>query len=152
MSERLASWWEWLRVRAVRLRSWWARVGVRLPRVHAWAPAVLYMALIFGLSSLHVVSPVVSIFPFRDKGAHFTEYALLGLLCARACRLTWRRRPWPRMLALGAFLATAWGLSDELHQVFVPGRSADARDLLADALGAVTGALLYEALRRRRGR
>ena len=78
----------------------------------------------------------------QDKGVHFVEYLVLGLLCAHACLHTWPDRAAPRTIALGAFLAAAWGLSDELHQAFVPGRSADVYDFVADACGASVGALL----------
>jgi VanZ family protein len=65
-----------------------------------------------------------------DKGAHFLAYALLALL--------WR-------LGLGRFwgaflLASGYGVVDEWHQSFVPGREAFGWDLLADALGAAIGA------------
>lgn len=65
-----------------------------------------------------------------DKAAHFLAYALLALL--------WR-------LGLGGFwgaflLASGYGVVDEWHQSFIPGREAFGWDLLADALGAFFGA------------
>ena len=55
-----------------------------------------------------------------------------------------------RARALGSVLAavvisTLYGVSDEYHQMFVPGRTFDALDILADALGAVTGATAARA-------
>jgi len=47
-------------------------------------------------------------------------------------------------------LGSAYGLTDEIHQAFVPGRSADPRDWVADTAGAVLGALLAVAYLRRR--
>ncbi|KHG65471.1 VanZ [Thermus sp. 2.9] len=65
-----------------------------------------------------------------DKGAHFLAYALLGLLL----RLGLGRFSW-------AFLGAAfYGVVDEYHQSFVPGREAFGLDLVADALGAFFGA------------
>ena len=75
------------------------------------------------------------------------EYAVLGFLCAHAALRTWPDRAPLRTLALSAFLATAWGLSDELHQAFVPGRSAEVADLVADAIGALAGAGLRGVVR-----
>ena len=83
----------------------------------------------------------VQVFGDHDgKVVHFFEYGMLGFLCAHATSRTWPRRPRPRMLALGAFLASAFGLSDELHQAFVPGRTAELLDFVADVLGASCGA------------
>jgi VanZ family protein len=91
--------------------------------------------------------------PFRDKGAHFLEYALLAGLLSHAFYGSF---PGLRLRALflsAALCAASWGLLDEIHQAFVPGRSADPRDLMADTLGALTGAgvyLLIARVRRKR--
>lgn len=109
--------------------------------VFAWAPAAAYMALIFTVSSIRIDLPVIASIPLRDKAIHFVEYGVLGFLCAHAILLTWPRRPRARIVALAAFVASAFGLSDELHQAFVPGRSAEVLDFVADTLGATSGAL-----------
>lgn len=101
------------------------------------------MGLIFALSSIRISTPFIQDVPFQDKGIHFVEYLVLGFLCAFATRRTWRDRRPARTIMLGAFLAAAWGFSDELHQAFVPGRSADIADFVADTLGGCVGALLY---------
>ncbi len=90
--------------------------------------AVLYMALIFFLSSLP--GSAAGIPPPWDKLAHALEYGGLGFLLGRGLG-----RPLP-----AAVLAVLYGLSDELHQRYVPGREASAGDLLADAVGALIGA------------
>lgn len=114
-----------------------------MKRLKHWLPALAYMALIFALSSIRISAPIIRDVPFQDKGVHFIEYLVLGFLCAYATRRTWPRRHPARTILLGAFLAAAWGFSDELHQAFVPGRSADIVDFVADTLGSSTGALLY---------
>ncbi len=111
-----------------------------VPRWRAWLLPCLYMAVIFVLSSFSWDVQIDESFPFRDKGIHFLEYAGLGFLCANAARASFPDRAVWRTLLVGAFVATAWGLGDELHQAFVPGRSADVMDLVADALGSLTGA------------
>lgn len=108
-----------------------------------WLPALAYMGLIFALSSIRISAPLIRDVPFQDKGVHFIEYLVLGFLCAYAARRTWLDRAPARTILFGAFLAAAWGFSDELHQAFVPGRSADIVDFVADTLGASAGALLY---------
>ena len=114
-----------------------------MKRALHWVPALAYMALIFALSSIHISAPIIRDVPFQDKGVHFVEYLVLGFLCAYATRRTWPSRHAFRTIVLGAFLASAWGFSDELHQAFVPGRSADILDFAADTLGGSVGALLY---------
>lgn len=109
-------------------------------RLLYWSLPIAYMGLIFFVSSIAWDVRIPSAFPLRDKGVHFCEYGLLGFLCAHAALGTWPSVPRARLLAAGAFIATAWGLGDELHQAFVPGRSAEFLDLVADGLGASAGA------------
>ena len=72
----------------------------------------------------------------NDKMAHALSYGLLGVLClvglsaGRWSGVTWRRA------AMAVVLAVLYGVTDEVHQAFVPGRSPDVADLAADALGA----------------
>jgi VanZ family protein len=72
-----------------------------------------------------------------DVSAHSLAYAALAFLILRAlaggfpARITWRA-------ALAAVaLTVAYGVTDEVHQMFVPGRTAELRDLRSDAVGAV---------------
>lgn len=116
----------------------------------AWAPALAYMALIFVLSSFQLQAPAIDELPFKDKLVHAVEYALLGGLCAHAARRTWPLHHGVRTMLVGAFLATAFGVTDELHQSFVPGRNADLMDIVADALGALFGAVVAAVSGRRR--
>ena len=92
------------------------------------------MALIFYLSSFER-APLPD--DVSDKFAHMGGYAMLGLLVALGfagrlpVRFTWR-------LALSTvFVTTLYGVSDELHQMYVPGRSADMYDVMADAAGGL---------------
>jgi len=79
-----------------------------------------------------------------DKIAHTCEYAVLGALFCRAFWLQESFRIWAAILAAIVF-GTMYGGSDEIHQVFVPGRSCDALDLLADLCGAAIGAVCFVA-------
>jgi len=116
----------------------------------AWLPAILYTGLIWWLSSQPLHIEGIERFPFQDKGVHFVEYGTLCLTLCFAVYRTWPGRGLRAPLA-AAWMTTALGLLDELHQAFVPGRSSDARDLLADLLGALTFAFAYHAFRRWRG-
>lgn len=118
-------------------------------RIAAWLPALAYMALIWVLSSFPLLLPVGPV-PFHDKGLHFVEYGVLGVLSARAM-LKSRYPISERAALLIALLVTAvWGLVDEIHQAFVPNRHADWRDVLADWIGALLGVALVRLLHRRR--
>lgn len=118
--------------------------------VMAWAPAVLYMALIWVLSSLTLRTHFPFEVPLRDKGIHFVEYAVLGFLVFHATLATWPRRPIVRTFLVAVLITIAWGVLDEMHQAFVPTRAAETLDLLADSVGAVTGVSLRFLLRRAR--
>lgn len=114
-----------------------------------WVPVALYAGLIWYLSSRAVDFPIDR-FPLRDKGVHFLEYGFLALLTSFAIH---RSRPEARFPLLGAvWITIGLGLVDELHQTYVPERSGDVLDLLADACGAVVFAALYMLLRRRGAR
>jgi VanZ family protein len=116
-----------------------------------WAPVVLHMALIFGASSRTDPGPMPE--GLSDKTVHSAVYAVLALLILRALasgRLD--GITWPRILTAVA-LTTLYGISDELHQRFVPGRSPDVLDVAADAVGACGAAALAGVVRVvRRGR
>lgn len=105
----------------------------------AWLPAAAYMLLIWVLSSFALPSFPTSSFPLRDKGIHIAEFGVLGFLLAHACLRTFPTRPALRVAIVGFMLTWAWGFFDEIHQAFVPGRSADVIDLGADAIGALLG-------------
>lgn len=124
-------------------RGWKRRKRLLL----SWLPAALLMGLIWTLSSFSLSGVSLASVPFRDKGAHFLAYAALGFWVAHAVRATWltpasRRGRVFRTLVLAWIITFAWGLLDELHQAFVPGRQPDLLDLVADAVGASVGAKL----------
>ena len=75
------------------------------------------------------------------KTAHFTEYAILGSLFFINLRNTPKdliKRP----LVMSILFSLLYACTDELHQIFVPGRSAQFRDILIDTLGASFGATI----------
>jgi VanZ family protein len=78
-------------------------------------------------------------------------YALLGGLVARSRGL--RSPGWSslRLVAWSTVFTTAYGLSDEIHQLFVPGRRFELLDLVADGVGGLLGALLMARRLRRAG-
>lgn len=103
-----------------------------------WGPVLGLMAAIFVVSD----QPAPPELPGRipDVVAHALVYAVLGALMLRATAgARWLRVTLGNM-ALAVVLTAAYGLTDEFHQSFVPGRTAEARDLAADAVGGAAGA------------
>ena len=97
------------------------------------------MACIWVLSSMTFESSLVDSFPLRDKGVHLVEYAILGVLVVHAAMRTWPAHSRWRTALVGLTIGISWGLIDEFHQAFVPGRDASALDLIWDAIGVVVG-------------
>lgn len=108
----------------------------------AWIPTLSYMTLIWVLSSISFKIKFSSV-PHQDKWIHLVEYAVLGLLNSYAVVRTWPKWRVPLYFLISGLLTLVWGVLDEIHQAFVPGRSADINDVAADALGAILGAGLY---------
>ncbi len=117
-----------------------------------WMPPIVYCGLIFFQSSFPV--PVkVPAWPFLDKAVHGAIYAVLAVLLCRAFASRPGLEGRLRLACWLSFGATVlYGLSDEWHQSFVPGRSADVMDLLADTLGGLLGVWLYAGYRSGPGR
>lgn len=113
-----------------------------------WAAVTVWAGLIFFLSSQsHLPGPEVV---FIDKVEHAFVYGVLAFLLARAWLPRLGHLP-PRVRWALIVLATAlYGVSDEMHQAFVPNRSADPFDALADLTGGALGALGYWLAVRRR--
>ena len=98
----------------------------------------MWAGLIFALSSIPSLSTGLGGWDeILRKGAHVTEYAVLGALLLRALG---REVP-----ALG--LGLLYAASDELHQHFVQGRHATPVDVGFDAVGILAGLFLWERLR-----
>lgn len=108
-------------------------------RLGRWLPVFLYLAIVFWLSAQSRPLPFLppELWAF-DKLLHAAEYAVLGMLLAAA--LGGERLAPGRVLLWAVLLASAYGASDEIHQAFVPNRSCDLRDWIADTAGAAIGA------------
>jgi VanZ family protein len=105
------------------------------------------MGMVFALSHMsHPPLPAV-LWALPDKVLHAGEYLILGYLCARAFRGDTRRRA-----VLGVLTAALFGLTDEFHQSFIPGRDANLWDWAADGVGSAVGVLLFCWIAARRSR
>jgi hypothetical protein len=107
---------------------------VWLTRASLWGPVVLQMGLIFAASSIPNLERLPGGMP--DWFGHGVGYALLGALALRAFAGGRLAGVTTRTVAAALLVAVLYAVTDELHQTLVPGRSADLRDIAADAAGA----------------
>jgi VanZ family protein len=95
-----------------------------------WLFVVVWAGFIFWLSSspdAHGGIWLIEVLPFGDKLAHAFVFGVLATLLGYATG-RWR---------LALIMTALYGLSDELHQSFVPNRSVDVTDWMADTIGAI---------------
>ena len=105
-------------------------------------PVIALLVLIFWQSSYPGIIEQ-SLFSFQDKVLHFGVYALLAFLTARALK---KEKPfWSinKIKIIAILFACLVGLSDEIHQAFVPLRHASVWDFVADCAGSITGCFFY---------
>ena len=120
---------------------------------------ILWMIFIFVMSSFDatsssnqsnfIVDIITSIINIKDTGllsliirklAHFTEYFILGLL---VINLITR---YDKKIIIAILLCIIYATSDEIHQIFVSGRSCQITDIMIDSLGSIMGIYLYKLI------
>lgn len=129
-------------------------------RLQAWLPTVLWLCVIASFSTdvfsaehtgsilgriLHLLGPTITDEQFRTlhflvrKTAHFTVYGLLGVFAFFSWRATVPARTrWTfRWSGLALLVVLAAAILDEFHQSFIPSRTASARDVALDVVGAL---------------
>ena len=107
-----------------------------------FVPALLYAGLIFWMSSQPRLPQAPFLFDGIDKLFHAGEYAILGLLLLFGDRWPVGRRAWGWVA-----VSLVYAASDEMHQLFVPNRSADVADWVADTSGALIATAIWLKLR-----
>jgi VanZ family protein len=145
------------------------RSGSWSSRVSRYGPLVAWAILIFigsgnVLSAEHtsvLLSIVKWFFPAASreflstvhflirKTGHLTEYAILASLGARALRHSWHQSLRQNWFWLSLLLAMMYSLSDELHQSFIPSRTASIYDCMIDSAGALIGLAIVQWRTRR---
>jgi VanZ family protein len=106
-----------------------------LTAVALWLATAGYMTLIYFLSSRHLNLPPL-LPEYFDKLAHVLIYMPLAFLFFVSLRKSGVNK---YIFLISFLLAGIYGITDELHQSFVPGRDAAAADAAADFLGASLG-------------
>lgn len=105
-----------------------------------WLPAVIWAGVIFFLSA-RSGSELSSMFPILENfnWGHLVAYFVLGICVYYALKNT---TAGTKITVLTVLICFLYGVSDEFHQHFVPGRSPEVIDLINDGLGAYIGAYL----------
>lgn len=136
----------------------------------SWIAVISWMGLIFFLSHQPadasselssgfmeiILRPLMILFPnaqfeidwlhfFIRKNAHFFAYFILGILYVNALKASFKdfeEKDW-KLISISLFLSILYAISDEVHQLFIPGRSGEVRDIFIDSSGAFTGIIIY---------
>lgn len=106
-----------------------------------WLPAAVCMAAIFTLSSFPSL-PEPPGFHGLDKPEHYIAYSCLSLLVFRAVRGIWYRWSLASVALVAVFVSAFYGITDEVHQIFVPPRCCEFLDWVADLLGSISGVII----------
>lgn len=135
-------------------------------KVLSWLLAILWMWLIFfqshkpatesnslskGVTEV-IVETVEKIDPDIDidirnfnhilrKNAHFFSYLILSILVANALESSGLNGY--RLMVLAILICVIYAITDEFHQLFVPGRGGQIKDVIIDSVGALVGILIY---------
>ncbi len=113
--------------------------------VFYWLPVVLYCLLIY-IQSDKPSPEMIPSYQFVDKLLHFAAYGILGILFYRAYRTLRIKENIKLLMLLSVVSASLYGVSDEIHQSYVPFREAEVADAIADMIGAIAGVYLYQML------
>jgi len=123
-------------------------MAISLPSKHRnfllyWFPIIVYCLFIFIQSSYPSPDQLPHV-THLDKLLHVIAYACLGALLLRAFNSVRIQNKPKLIIALSILLSSLYGISDEIHQHFVPYRNADVVDAFMDIIGSVAGVYAYQ--------
>ena len=106
-------------------------------------PVIFWGLLIAVVSSIPKISQPIPSIPYADKAAHFLEYAIFAYLMCRALFYSSRPHHLSRAVIISIVFCAVFAAGDELHQLFIPGRSKSLTDFIADSLGILSALALF---------
>ena len=106
-------------------------------------PAIIWAIVIFIESSIADLAPPTLEIEYQDKIAHIIVFGILGYLITRAFyyNSTSNIRKFAALLSI--IVALLYGISDEIHQYYVPGRYSEFGDVVADFIGILLAQLFF---------
>ena len=126
------------------------RQGAMVQVFWYWVPVALYAGVIFYLSAQSHPEEQLPSFLLKDvsdKVLHGVEYGILAVLCYQAFRRAAGPAVARQAVVLAIVTASVYGVTDEVHQFFVPFRESSWQDWLADTIGAAIGAISWRFIR-----
>lgn len=144
--------------------------GMNKSKLINWIPAIIWMIIIFMFSAQPasasnqlstgftevLIDTLGKIMPFNieistvsnlvgqlnhivRKFAHFSVYLILGILVSRSMIKNGFKG---NVFIISLLICATYAASDELHQLFVPGRGCQLKDVLIDSLGSLVGIVM----------
>lgn len=107
-----------------------------------WFPLIIYCLAIYIQSSRPSPEHIPDVH-FLDKILHLGAYGLLGILFFRAYETLPIKNRKNLLIFISIASATLYGISDEIHQYFVPFRQSDILDAVANAIGSICGVYIF---------
>jgi len=77
------------------------------------------------------------------KSAHFFEYLILGILTINVIKDYVNIKNYKKLILFSIIICIIYAFSDEVHQIYVPGRDGNVVDCLIDSFGSLSGILIY---------
>jgi len=112
--------------------------------------ALAYAVLILIVSSIPDLSAPQLGFRYQDKFYHFIEYGVFSVFLFLALFNSQKDFLRKRVLLISLLIGACFGILDELHQKFIPGRQADIFDFAADFLGVALVQIGFWVYRRKK--
>lgn len=123
---------------------------LRVKSVLRFVPMACVMGTIYILSAQPGDSISLPQLPGVDKLAHMAIYGVLALTILFSFNRPTTKSDLKRVVLMTVSSCLVYGITDEFHQSFVPGRTPSVLDLLADCIGAFIACLFYLFWRERR--
>src|SRR5690625_1594783 len=143
---------------------------ISINQILAWIPVLLIMGTIFYLSHqpasdssklsgsvTELIAQMITAIPilqidmdkfhfFIRKSAHFLAYLTLGFFVMNAVQISFRKAIFKLIryrISFALLVCILYAISDEVHQLFIPGRSGEVGDVLIDSAGDFVGIGIY---------